>query len=190
MLEPGTTPGPVRFGDDFELDFDTRELRRSGRLLKLERIPKEILLLLVAHRGEVATREQIVEKIWGKDVYLDTDNSINSAIRKIRQALKDDAERVVKRIEGVERVRNEIEVLPLSPNDDTIRIAEFRAIYGDPALNRYAHQAVPPIHIIVRNSSVLLTGVVNSEVERRQAENIVRGISGIIGVQNTLRVER
>ena len=92
MIEPGTAPGSVRFGEDFELDFSTYELRRSGRLLKLERIPKEILLLLVARRGEVATREQIVEKIWGKNVFLDTDNSINGAIRKIRQVLRDDSE--------------------------------------------------------------------------------------------------
>jgi len=67
-----------------------------------------------------------------------------------RPTLKDDAERVVKRIEGVEKVINKIEVLPLSPHDDEIRIAAYRAIYGDPALNRYAHQAVPPIHIIVQ----------------------------------------
>jgi len=83
-----------------------------------------------------------------------------------RPTLKDDAERVVKRIEGVERVRNEIEVLPLSPNDDTIRIAEFRAIYGDPALNRYGHQAVPPIHIIVKNGNVTLEGVVATKQTR------------------------
>src|ERR1700723_151870 len=83
---------PVRFGDDFELDGGMSQLRRSGRVLKLERIPMEVLLFLVQQRGELVTREQIVEKVWGKDVYLDTDNSINGAIRKIRQVLKDDPE--------------------------------------------------------------------------------------------------
>src|ERR1700723_3175816 len=83
---------PVRFGDDFELDGGMSQLRRSGRVLKLERIPMEVLLFLVQQRGELVTREQIVEKVWGKDVYLDTDNSINGAIRKIRQALRDDPE--------------------------------------------------------------------------------------------------
>jgi len=67
-----------------------------------------------------------------------------------RPTLKDDAERVIKRIEGVEQVVNKIHVLPVSPFDNGIRVAAFRAIYGTPELNRYAHQAVPPIHIILR----------------------------------------
>jgi len=65
-----------------------------------------------------------------------------------RPTLKSDAERVVKDIEGVQTVTNNIQVLPLSPNDDRIRMAEYRAIYGQPSLNRYAMNAVPPIHII------------------------------------------
>lgn len=91
--------GPVRiletfrFGDDFELDQRASELRRGGRVLKLERIPTELLLLLVERRGENVSREQIVERIWGADVFLDTDNSINGAVRKIRQVLKDNPER-------------------------------------------------------------------------------------------------
>jgi TolB-like protein/DNA-binding winged helix-turn-helix (wHTH) protein/Tfp pilus assembly protein PilF len=90
--EPVRVPGPIRFGDDFELDLRAYELRRSGRRLRLERIPMELLLLLVEQRGEIVTRDQIVERVWGKDVFLDTDNSINAAIRKIRQILKDDPE--------------------------------------------------------------------------------------------------
>jgi len=82
----------VRF-EEFELDVPRYALRRSGRPLKLERIPMELLLLLVARGGELVTREEIVEKLWGKDVFLDTDNSINTAIRKIRQTLRDDPER-------------------------------------------------------------------------------------------------
>ena len=79
----------VRF-EDVELDAQRYSLRRSGRNLKLERIPMELLLFLVERRGLLVTREEIIEKLWGKDVFLDTDNSINTAIRKIRQALKDD----------------------------------------------------------------------------------------------------
>jgi len=82
----------LKLGDDFELDRGAYELRRSGRALKLERIPLELLLLLVEQRGQLVTREQIIAKIWGKDVFLDADTSINSAIRKIRQVLKDDPE--------------------------------------------------------------------------------------------------
>ncbi|MGD0508477.1 MAG: protein kinase [Terriglobales bacterium] len=83
----------IRFGDDFVLDPRTYELRRAGRVLKMERIPMELLLLLIERKGQLVTRDQIVERIWGKDVFLDTDNSINAAIRKIRQVLKDDPER-------------------------------------------------------------------------------------------------
>ncbi len=89
---PLKTADPIRFAGDFELDLSAYELRRSGRPLKLERIPLELLLMLIEHRGELVTREQIIERIWGKDVFLDTESGINGAIRKIRQALKDDPE--------------------------------------------------------------------------------------------------
>ena len=91
-LEPARIQDSLKFGDDFELDCAAGQLRRSGRVLKVERIPMEVLLFLVQQRGQLVTREQLVERIWGKDVYLDTDNSINGAIRKIRQVLKDDPE--------------------------------------------------------------------------------------------------
>ena len=91
-------PGPggtqfIRFEPDCELDLRAYELRRSGRLLKLERIPMDILLLLIEHKDRLVTREEIAERIWGKGFALDIDNSINGAIRKIRLALKDDPER-------------------------------------------------------------------------------------------------
>jgi hyperosmotically inducible protein len=105
-----------------------------------------------------------------------------------RPTLRDDAERVVKRLEGVERVKNEIEVLPLSPEDDRIRIAEFRAIYGDPALNRYAHQSVPPIHIIVKNGNVTLEGVVDNEADKNIAGIRANRVPGVFSVTNNLRV--
>ena len=106
-----------------------------------------------------------------------------------RPTLKDDAGRVVKSIEGVEHVDNKIEVLPLSPNDDRIRIAVSRAIFGDTALNRYALQAVPPIHIIVRNGNVTLEGVVANEADRNIANIRANGVPGVFGVTNNLRVE-
>jgi len=82
----------LRFGEDFEVDLPAFELRRSGVALKLEPIPFGILALLLEQRGELVSRQQIVERIWGKEVFLDTDNSINGAIRKIRQVLGDDSE--------------------------------------------------------------------------------------------------
>lgn len=90
--EPTRLPGSIRFGEDFEFDLRACRLRRSGRVLKLERIPMEILAVLLEQRGQLVSREHIVERIWGKDVFLDTDNSINGAIRKVRQALKDNPE--------------------------------------------------------------------------------------------------
>lgn len=90
--QPTTLPPSIAFGEDFELDLRPRRLRRGNRVLKLERIPLEILLLLLEHPGEIVTRDEIVTRIWGKDVFLDTDNSIRGAIRKIRQVLRDDPE--------------------------------------------------------------------------------------------------
>jgi serine/threonine protein kinase/tetratricopeptide (TPR) repeat protein len=90
--DPVQVADQLRFGEDFELDQRAYELRRAGRILKLERIPMELLLLLAEKRGQLVTRDQIIERIWGKNVFLDTDNSINAAIRKIRQVLKDNPE--------------------------------------------------------------------------------------------------
>ena len=106
-----------------------------------------------------------------------------------RPTLKDDAGRVVKDIEGVEKVVNNIEVLPLSPNDDRIRMAVYRAIYGHPTLNRYSLQAVPPIHIIVKNGNVTLEGVVGSEADKNIANIQANGVSGVFSVTNNLRPE-
>ena len=82
----------IRFGEDFELDYRPRRLRRGSQVLKLERIPLEILVLLLERRGEIVSRDEIVSRIWGNDVFLDTDNSVRGAIRKVRQVLKDDPE--------------------------------------------------------------------------------------------------
>ncbi len=74
------------------MDRSAYQLRRAGRAIRLERIPLEILFLLTERPGQMVTREEIAARIWGKDAYLDLDNSINGAVRKIRQALKDDPE--------------------------------------------------------------------------------------------------
>jgi DNA-binding winged helix-turn-helix (wHTH) protein len=85
----------AKFGDGLELDRNAYELRRAGRALKLERIPLDILFLLVERNGQLVSREDIIAKIWGKDVFVDTDSSINGAIRKIRQVLRDGPENPV-----------------------------------------------------------------------------------------------
>jgi hyperosmotically inducible protein len=107
-----------------------------------------------------------------------------------RPTLKSDAGNVVKRIEGVEKVDNQIVVLPLSPMDERIRLAVYRAIYGHPGLDRYALQAVPPIHIIVDNGKVALEGVVSTQSDKDLAYIRANGVSGVFSVVNNLRVEK
>ena len=107
-----------------------------------------------------------------------------------RPTLKSDAERVVKGIEGVEKVVNNIQVLPPSPNDERIRMAVYRAIYGQPSLQRYEMQAVPPIHIIVDKGNVSLEGVVATEGDKNIAGVQANGVSGVFSVKNNLRVEK
>jgi len=107
-----------------------------------------------------------------------------------RPTLKSDAENVVKKIEGVEHVKNEIEVLPVSPDDNRVRRAVFRAIYSDPTMDRYAIQAVPPIHVIVKNGHVTLVGVVATEADKNIAGIRANGVPGVFSVTNDLRVEK
>lgn len=103
-----------------------------------------------------------------------------------RPTLKSEAENRVKRIEGVERVVNNIEVLPLSPNDDRIRLAVFRAIFGHPTLQQYTLRAVPPIHIIVKNGNVTLEGVVARQMEKNIAGIQANQVPGVFAVKNNL----
>jgi TolB-like protein/DNA-binding winged helix-turn-helix (wHTH) protein len=85
-------PVPAYNFGDFELDGARFELRRHGRVLKIERIPLELLILLAERNGNIVSRQEIVERLWGKDVFLDTEHGINTAVRKIRTALRDDAQ--------------------------------------------------------------------------------------------------
>lgn len=107
----------------------------------------------------------------------------------VRPALKSDAENVVKHIEGVEAVDNQIEVLPPSPNDDRIRREEYRAIYGFASLNRYAMGALPSIHIIVKGGNATLEGAVDNEADKNVAGLQANSVPGVFSVKNNLRVE-
>jgi hyperosmotically inducible protein len=108
-----------------------------------------------------------------------------------RPTLKSDAENVVKRIEGVTQVNNEIEVLPLSPMDDQIRRAVARTIYGDPAIgDRYGNRALPSIHIIVKNGNLTLEGVVANEGDKDLINVRANGVHNVFKVTNNLQVEK
>jgi hyperosmotically inducible periplasmic protein len=103
--------------------------------------------------------------------------------------LKDDAGKAVKSIEGVTAVDNQIEVMPVSGNDDGTRIAVYRAIYSKPSLQRYQMGAVPPIHIIVKNGDVTLEGVVANEMDKTVAGIAANGVGGVHKVTNNLRTD-
>jgi hyperosmotically inducible protein len=94
------------------------------------------------------------------------------------------------RVKGVAKVENNLEVLPLSPYDDSLRLAVARAIYGDPYFVYYSDQAVPPIHIIVKNGNVTLEGVVNSKLDRVKADLAARTAGLSLSFTDNLRVER
>jgi hyperosmotically inducible protein len=106
-----------------------------------------------------------------------------------RPTLKSSAENVVKEIEGVESVVNNIDVLPVSAVDDRIRRAVYASIYGHTSLSRYAIQAVPPIHIVVKNGNVALEGVVANEADKNIAGIQANTVSGVFSVTNNLHVE-
>lgn len=103
--------------------------------------------------------------------------------------LKDDAGKAIKDVEGVTKINNQIEVLPVSPMDWNIRRAVFRAIYADPGLSRYSFQAVPSIHIIVKNGSVTLVGAVGTQMDKEVAGVRANSVPGIFAVRNELRVD-
>ena len=107
-----------------------------------------------------------------------------------RPTLKSDAEKAVKRLEGVVQVDNQIEVLPLSPNDDRVRRDVYRAIFSKPSLERYQLGAVPPIHIIVKNGNVTLTGVVLNEGDKNVAGISANTVGGVFKVTNNLATEK
>jgi hyperosmotically inducible protein len=102
--------------------------------------------------------------------------------------VKDDAEHAVKSIKGVKKVINNIEILPLSPFDNTIRRREFYAIYSQVGFERYAIQAVPPIHIIVKNGDVTLIGVVADQYDKTVAGVAANTVPNVFHVTNDLRV--
>ena len=100
-MQTSTPRETLRFGD-FELDIGAYELRRRGRPVKLVRQPMDLLILLVESRGRLVARSDIVERLWGKDVFVDVETGVNAAISKVRQALRDspDAPAFVETVPG------------------------------------------------------------------------------------------
>ena len=144
-----------------------------------ERVVKEIRheLLMLPYFGVF---DNIAFKVDGANVTL--------LGQVVRPTLKSDAENAVKHIEGVDKVDNQIEVLPPSPMDDRIRIRLFRSIYQYPSLQKYALGVQKPIRIIVKNGHVSLEGVVDSEADKNLAGIRANGVPGTFAVTNNLQV--
>ena len=120
---------------------------------------------------------------------VDPDGTVTLLGQVSRPTLKSDAENSVKHIEGVERVVNNIEVLPTSIEDDRIRRAAYRAIFGNEVLSQYQLRAVPPIHIIVKNGHITLEGVVARAMDKQIAGMQANSVPGAFSVTNNLVVE-
>jgi osmotically-inducible protein OsmY len=144
-----------------------------------ERITREVRheLLMLPYFGVF---DNIAYKVNGYDVTL-----LGQVVRPV---LKSDAENAVKRIEGVEKVDNQIEVLPPSPMDDRLRLQLFRAIYRYPSLQKYELGVQKPIRIIVKNGRVALEGVVDSESDKNLVGLRANSVPGIFSVTNNLQV--
>ena len=123
-------------------------------------------------------------------VYRVNVNTVELTGQVTKPTLKSSAERVVKSIEGVESVSNNIEVLPNCLNDDRLRIAVYRAVYGNASLQVYNQRYLAPIRIIVKNGNVTLEGVVGSEMDKNMANLQANGVSGVFSVTNNLEVDK
>jgi len=179
-------------------------MNRKFVLSLLFLVPLTVLVLAAQARGQVQARsvERIQKEVRHELVMLPYLGVFDYLAFKVegynvtllgqvtRPVLKSDAENAVKRIEGVEKVDNQIEVLPPSTIDDQLRLRLYRAIYGDPALERYALPVIKPIRIIVKSGNVTLEGVVDSEADKNLVNIRANGVSGIFSVTNHLKVEK
>lgn len=153
----------------------------TGSQRMQDRISREVFHELVM-LPQLTIFDNLQYKVDGSKVTLT--GQVQNAI------LKDSAEQVVKKIEGVDGVTNQIEILPVSPNDDRIRRQVARAIFNDERLFRYSLGSVPPIHIIVKNGHVTLEGIVDSQSDKDAANIRANGVPGVFSVENHLQVQK
>jgi hyperosmotically inducible protein len=157
--------------------------RAEGEAANVDYLVKEI-------RKELVTLPffGVFDWLEGK---VEPDGTVFLAGQVTRPTLKKDAQRRVEKVEGVERVINQIEVLPLSPNDDRLRRAVFRELFNfNSPLFRYGQQPIPSIHIIVSRGRLVLKGVVANKGDSDIANIRARGVPGLFEVRNDLRIEK
>jgi hyperosmotically inducible protein len=157
--------------------------RAEGEARNLDYLTKEI-------RKELVTLPFFGVFDWF-EYKVEPDGTVYLAGQVTRPTLKKDAQRRVEKVEGVDRVVNQVEVLPLSPNDDRLRRAVFRELFNfNSPLFRYGQQPVPPIHIIVNRGRLVLKGVVANKGDSDLANIKARGVPGLFEVKNELKIER
>jgi hyperosmotically inducible protein len=126
--------------------------------------------------------------VWDNLAYQVNGDTVTLLGQVVKPVTKSDAEASVKKIEGVQKVVNNIEVLPPSPGDDQIRRATYRAIYGFDGLSKYSWGTVPGIHIIVKGGHVTLVGVVDNENDKNMAGIQAKSVPNVFSVDNQLQV--
>jgi hyperosmotically inducible periplasmic protein len=163
---------------------------KKSRLESRPRAEGDLAYMTKEIRKELVTLPffSVYDWLEGK---VEPDGTVYLAGQVTRPTLKKDAQRRVEKVEGVDRVINQIEVLPLSPNDDRLRRAVFRELFNfNSPLFRYGQQTVPSIHIIVSRGRLVLKGVVANKGDSDLANIKARGVPGIFEVRNDLRVEK
>ena len=169
-LPAAAQPGP------HSRTFDTSAVDQRSQDRMVRQVRHELVMI-----PQLSIFDNLAYRVDGNTVIL---------LRQVRNPIiKDEAQSAVKRIEGVQQVDNQIEVLPTSFNDDRIRRQVARAIFNEPRLFEYAVQPVPPIHIIVKNGHVSLEGVVANQGDKDVAGIRANGVPGVFSVQNDLQAE-
>ncbi len=175
------SPSPQKKGKKSKLE--TKSSRETSEARDLAYLTKEI-------RKELVTLPffNVFDWLEGR---VEADGTVYLGGQVTRPTLKKDAQQRVEKVEGVDRVINRIEVLPLSSNDDQLRRAVFRELFNtNSPLFRYGQQSVPPIHIIIKNGRLTLKGVVASKGDSDVANIKARSVPGLFEIRNELRVEK
>jgi hyperosmotically inducible protein len=168
----------------FVLGAPLSSARQDAKTQRSEPLSRQTLIKEVRHQLLLLPYYSVFDNLS----YRIDGDTVTLQGQVVRPTLKSDAESAVKEIAGVTGVVNNIEVLPVSPMDDELRRAVYRAIYSDAVLSRYAYSSVAAIHIIVKNGNMTLEGVVDNESDKNLANLRANGVPNVFSVKNNLTV--
>lgn len=161
----------------------------EGQTSQTQRDARNVAYLVKEVRKELVTIPFFGVFDW-LEGYVEPDGTVRLKGEVTRPIIKSDAENRVEKIEGVTKVINEIEVLPLSNQDDRLRVAVYRTLYNfNSPLFRYGQQTIPSIHIIINSGRLTLKGMVNSKADSDIARIRAGGVPGLFEVKNELQIE-